>query len=298
MTVPAITVAICTLNRVGVLKDCLDGVLKQTIPHSEYRVIVVDNGSSDATKDVVESLGRQFDNLRYVHEPVIGLSRARNAALGHATTPYIAYIDDDAIPHEDWLEELLKPFSSSARPAVVGGNLDPVWESPRPAWLADEFLHQYSVCLHWDTKRPDCRPRVAVRGEHRLRVERPGGGRRFLRKARTAGRSVALGREFRERNHLPARPMPVLHPQGPGVASNRQEPPESRLAAPTVLLGRRYQFRRDVRKAATVRLGDFLDGPGAAIHLRRFKRHDESRPRFAPARTRHLVAQSWLVAAS
>jgi glucosyl-dolichyl phosphate glucuronosyltransferase len=149
MTAPIVTVAICTLNRADVLKDCLDSLRKQTIPRSEYEVMVVDNGSTDATKEVVEALSRECDNLRYVYEPVTGLSRARNTALAHTTTPYIAYTDDDAMPYDDWLEELLKPFSLSVRPAVVGGELDPVWESPRPDWLADEFLHKYSVCLNW-----------------------------------------------------------------------------------------------------------------------------------------------------
>jgi GT2 family glycosyltransferase len=97
-------------------------------------------------------LAREFDNLRYIYEPVTGLSRAKNTALAQTTTRYIAYPDDDTIPCEDWLEELLKPFSLSIRPAVVGGELDPVWEIPRPKWLADEFLHLYSVCLHWDTE--------------------------------------------------------------------------------------------------------------------------------------------------
>jgi glycosyltransferase involved in cell wall biosynthesis len=152
MTTPIITVAICTLNRAEVLKDCLGGVLRQTIPHAQYQVIVVDNGSTDATKEMVESLGRDFQNLRYVQEPVTGLSKARNTALAQTTTRYIAYTDDDAIPYEDWLEELLKPFSLGVRPAVVGGELDPVWEVPRPDWLADEFLHKYSVCLNWDSE--------------------------------------------------------------------------------------------------------------------------------------------------
>ncbi len=132
------------------LEDCLDALLRQTIPHSEYEVMVVDNGSTDTTREMVESLGREFPNVHHVFEPVTGLSKARNTALAQTITPYIAYIDDDALPLENWLEELLRPFSLSERPAVVGGDLDPVWEIPRPDWLAEEFLHKYSVCLHWD----------------------------------------------------------------------------------------------------------------------------------------------------
>ena len=152
MAKPIISVAICTLNRVDVLKDCLDALLKQTMPRSDYEVVVVDNGSTDATREVTESMGREHENVRYLYEPVMGLSRARNTALANVETPYIAYTDDDAVPYENWLEELIRPFSLDQRPAVVGGELDPVWESPRPEWLTDEFLHKYSVCLGWDTE--------------------------------------------------------------------------------------------------------------------------------------------------
>jgi glucosyl-dolichyl phosphate glucuronosyltransferase len=150
MAIPQITVAICTLNRVDQLEGCLAAVLKQDFPSSGYQVFVVDNGSTDATKDVTLALAQKHDNLRYLREPKTGLSRARNAALSHAATPYIAYIDDDTIPREDWLGELIHPFSLDVRPAVVGGDMDPVWEAPRPDWLIDGFLHQYSVCLEWD----------------------------------------------------------------------------------------------------------------------------------------------------
>jgi glucosyl-dolichyl phosphate glucuronosyltransferase len=152
MTTPRVTVAVCTLNRIDVLRDCLDGLLKQTIGHSEYEVMVVDNGSTDATRETVEDLAGQFENVHHVYEPVTGLSKARNTALARTTTPYIAYIDDDAVPCEDWLEKLLHPFSLGVRPAVVGGELDPVWEISRPDWLAEEFLHKYSVCLNWDSR--------------------------------------------------------------------------------------------------------------------------------------------------
>ena len=152
MATSRITVAVCTLNRSKQLKTCLDAILKQTLPSSDYEVLVVDNGSTDDTKDLTEALGKKHANLRYFHEPVMGLSRARNTALAQTTTPYIAYLDDDAIPYANWLEELVQPFSLDLRPAVVGGDLEPIWETPRPEWLVDDFLHQYSVCLCWDTQ--------------------------------------------------------------------------------------------------------------------------------------------------
>jgi glucosyl-dolichyl phosphate glucuronosyltransferase len=146
-----ITVAVCTLNRGHKLTACLEALRKQTMASSEYDVFVVDNGSTDETREISRAWEREHANFHYLHEPVTGLSRARNTALSHAATPYLAYIDDDAIPQENWLEELVRPFSLDLRPAVVGGDLDPVWEAPRPDWLIDGFLHQYSVSLCWDT---------------------------------------------------------------------------------------------------------------------------------------------------
>lgn len=68
-----------------------------------------------------------------------GVSGNRNTGALHATTPIVAFLDDDIAADEHWLARLIAPF---ADPDVVGtgGWIEPAWESQRPRWMPDEFL--------------------------------------------------------------------------------------------------------------------------------------------------------------
>ena len=67
-----------------------------------------------------------------------GASVTRNVGAALVTTPLLAFLDDDATAHAGWLARLLAPF---ADPDVIGigGGVDAVWETGRPAWFPDEF---------------------------------------------------------------------------------------------------------------------------------------------------------------
>jgi glycosyltransferase involved in cell wall biosynthesis len=110
---PAITVAICTLNRAAKLAECLRHVVALDYPN--FEVLVVDNGSTDETREVASSFG-----VRYVSSPIRGLSRARNDAARHCRTEIIAYIDDDAVPNREWLSALADEFVNPEVMAVAG----------------------------------------------------------------------------------------------------------------------------------------------------------------------------------
>ena len=151
MDSPVVTVIICTLDRAALLRRCLDGLVGQTIARDRFEVVVVANAVSGDTVAVVENHVAALPNLRLITEPVLGTSRARNTGLAAATTPLLAYIDDDAIPRPDWLHRLLDAFDQPERPQIVGGELEPVWEEEPPDWLHGPLLRYYSVCLRWST---------------------------------------------------------------------------------------------------------------------------------------------------
>jgi glycosyltransferase involved in cell wall biosynthesis len=97
-------------------------------------VVVVDNTSGDKE---TESAAREF-SARYTLEPVPGLSRARNRALSEGGSEVVAYLDDDAIPDERWLDSILEPFANPNVAAVTGDTILPescVATNPEPAWL-------------------------------------------------------------------------------------------------------------------------------------------------------------------
>mgnify|MGYP000170874964 CR=1 FL=1 len=132
---------ICTLNRADYLRKAIKSLVEQTLATESYEILVVDNGSSDATKQVVIEEFSQVQNLRYIYEPIMGLSQARNTGLANATGEYIAYLDDDAIASPQWLEKIVEVFDT-VKPQLgcVGGKVEPIWEAPRPSWLPDQLM--------------------------------------------------------------------------------------------------------------------------------------------------------------
>jgi glucosyl-dolichyl phosphate glucuronosyltransferase len=137
---PSVSVVICTHNRAAYLDKALRSLMLQTLPRSAWEVVVVDNRSTDRTREVAERFAGEMD-LQVLFEPVLGLSYARNAGWRAARAPLVAYLDDDAVAAPDWLERILEAFATvTPRPGCVGGRVEPIWEAPRPPWLSDEVL--------------------------------------------------------------------------------------------------------------------------------------------------------------
>ena len=139
-----VSAIICTHNRAGYLEKAVKSLVDQTLPENQREIIVVDNASSDETKNVTN----KFSTV-YIYEPLLGLSRARNIGWQKAQGDYIAYLDDDAVADPEWLQKILEAFDSSKpRPGVVGGKVEPVWEALRPSWLSESMLGQLAL-LDW-----------------------------------------------------------------------------------------------------------------------------------------------------
>lgn len=138
-TTPCITAVVCTHNRVRHLVKAVESLISQSLPKSKYEILVVDNASTDDTPSVVRERFGDVVNLRYVHEPVLGLSQARNAGWQNARGKYVAYLDDDAVAVPGWLVSALEGFDSPKH-GCVGGKIDLIWETPPPAWLVGELL--------------------------------------------------------------------------------------------------------------------------------------------------------------
>lgn len=104
------TVVVCTRDRPERLLACLNALGRQTC--ARFDVLVVENGAANGVFDICNRHG-----VSYLHEPVPGLSRARNAGMLAARGDVVAFIDDDAIPECDWLERLVAAFDDP----TVGG---------------------------------------------------------------------------------------------------------------------------------------------------------------------------------
>lgn len=144
-TTPLISVVLCTRNRADLLGKSMASVLAQDFPRSAYEIVVVDNGSSDHTRNVARRYTAAA-NVRYVLEERVGLCVARNTGWRAALAPYVALFDDDAIARPGWLAAIADTFDrSSSGVGVIGGRVDPIWLAPRPNWLADEIAGALTI---------------------------------------------------------------------------------------------------------------------------------------------------------
>jgi glycosyltransferase involved in cell wall biosynthesis len=139
-TMPWLTVVVPTHNRAHLLGECLEALSRQDIPAGEMEVIVVANGCTDDTEQVVRQWQGTMPWLRLIQEQQPGLNRARNLGWQAAAAPYVAYLDDDARPEPGWARAIVKAFGFiQPRPAALGGPVLPCYLEPLPSWYPTEL---------------------------------------------------------------------------------------------------------------------------------------------------------------
>ena len=110
-----VSLVICTRDRAEPLQRCLESVAALSFQPAE--IIIVDNGvRGEDTRRAVE----QFAKVRYIVEPIPGLSRARNAGVRAATKPLVAFTDDDIVLSQDWLFHLVEALREPSVAAASG----------------------------------------------------------------------------------------------------------------------------------------------------------------------------------
>jgi GT2 family glycosyltransferase len=120
---PRISVVVCSYNGARTIRDCFEGLLRLEYPN--FEVIVVDDGSTDATSAIALQYG-----FRLISTENRGLSSARNTGLQAAMGEIVAYLDDDAYPDPHWLTYLAATFMTTNHVGVGGPNLAPPGDGP------------------------------------------------------------------------------------------------------------------------------------------------------------------------
>lgn len=113
-----VSVIIPALNGEKTLTECLRSVQAQS--YKNYEVIVVDNGSTDGTRKIIESLAEKDERIQCVFEPHRGRGSARNRGIEAANGEIIAMTDADCLVPYFWLEKLIKPILHEKEDAVMG----------------------------------------------------------------------------------------------------------------------------------------------------------------------------------
>jgi glycosyltransferase involved in cell wall biosynthesis len=134
-----ITVILCTYNRCRSLERALKSVGASTLPESaEWEVLVVDNNSSDQTRETVEEFCRQDPGrFRYLFEPQPGKSHALNRGISAARGEILAFMDDDVRVETTWLKNLTASLHEDGW-VGSGGPIRPERVFSLPRWLRFE----------------------------------------------------------------------------------------------------------------------------------------------------------------
>jgi len=134
------SVIVCTYNRAHNLPACLGKLaLQEGVGDLVWEVVVVDNNSTDGTKDAVGELARKLPiAVRYVFEPEQGLNYARNRGVTESTGRYFSFVDDDIAVSPRWLASLYGTLTENDADAAGSCiHLDERVQLPR--WIVPEM---------------------------------------------------------------------------------------------------------------------------------------------------------------
>ena len=139
-----LSITICTYNRIEYLKKCLKSILDQTQGSEIIEINIIDNNSTDTTKDYVIELQKKFPEVNYFVEKRQGISYARNLSFEVCKGMFLAFVDDDAVINKNWLEALLNELKNQNENIIYGGPIYPNFESIPEDWIdKDYFIRKF-----------------------------------------------------------------------------------------------------------------------------------------------------------
>jgi glycosyltransferase involved in cell wall biosynthesis len=146
-----LTVCLATHNRAAALPRVLAAFAALTRPPGGWAMIVVDNGSTDATAAVLQDHADRLP-LTILSCPTPGKNRALNMALPLLRGSLAVFTDDDVLPDPDWLVQLHAAAEAHPEASLFGGTVLPDWPRPPPPWLSEQAV-EFSV-LYSQQRRP------------------------------------------------------------------------------------------------------------------------------------------------
>jgi len=128
------SVIIPTLNHSSKLNQCLFYLSELSFKPDLFEVLVIDNGSTDDTKEVSLSYNDKIRNLRYIFCRSPGLMAARHMGCDKAKGKILCYLDDDSLVDKSWLQGISDAFCDE-EVAIAGGPCIPEYEVMPPNWV-------------------------------------------------------------------------------------------------------------------------------------------------------------------
>ncbi len=144
------TIQMCTYNRAALLERVLDACFEQTFSGDDYEVVLVNDGSTDDTPQVI-ARAQQRATCRFtvIDQANSGLAKGRNAGIAAAAGERVIFIDDDVLPLPNFVEEHMRSHERNPHAIVRGGaiNVESFDDLPPPVWT----LRHYSGNYFWTT---------------------------------------------------------------------------------------------------------------------------------------------------
>jgi len=135
-----LTVLAATRNGEAVLGQTLTAFSTAERPDIPWQMVVVNNGSTDATGSILDEHSARLP-LRVVTHPTPGKNAALNAALEACDGDLIVIVDDDVLPDRDFLRAWSRYLDERTEHTLLGGRIAPYFEGTPPAWLLKDRRH-------------------------------------------------------------------------------------------------------------------------------------------------------------
>lgn len=140
------SVVVPTYNRLGNLKEVLEALRNQTVTKDEFEIIIIDDGSSDGTKEYLSSLKWEIPRITVLYQQHRGPAAARNLGIDKSIGEIIAFTDDDCLVPLYWLASLKEGYETFSSVAGIGGYLEASTEVLKNNPIARlEYFETHSV---------------------------------------------------------------------------------------------------------------------------------------------------------
>jgi len=150
---PAVSVVVPTFNRRLSLRRLLEGLTAQSFPASQFEVIVVDDGSTDGTAELLRDLVLPY-RLQLVKQEHGGPAAARNLGVARARGELIVFLDDDVVPARNLISAHVGTHTAALDTVVIGPMSPPATSWLRPAWI------------RWEEEKLQVQYRAMLAGEY------------------------------------------------------------------------------------------------------------------------------------
>jgi len=141
----SIDIVICTYNNAPVLEKTLSAISRQKFSSRiDCRVLVVNNNCTDETPDVVKKFSASAPlSVRMIGEMVQGLTPTRLRGVNSTDAEWIAFVDDDCLLAEDWIEQAACFATEHPECGAFGGQITLDWQAPPPPYVQNH-LYAYA----------------------------------------------------------------------------------------------------------------------------------------------------------